>query len=124
MKVKVSESSGPVLDWMVAKAEERGPVWNMDSHGRTWHGWWLSKGGEYEVMPRYSTDWAQGGQILARERIATIPSKPNWVARIQNPGDPLGDWLQLVGPTPLIAALRCYAVSKLGEEVEVPDELC
>ena len=27
------------------------------------------------------------------------------------------------GPTPLIAAMRCYVISKLGEEVEVPDEL-
>ena len=27
------------------------------------------------------------------------------------------------GPTPLIAAMRCYVVSKLGEEVEVPDAL-
>ncbi len=27
------------------------------------------------------------------------------------------------GPTPLIAAMRCYVASKLGDEVEVPDEL-
>ena len=27
------------------------------------------------------------------------------------------------GPTILIAALRCYVASKLGDEVEVPDEL-
>jgi hypothetical protein len=27
------------------------------------------------------------------------------------------------GPTPLIAAMRCYVISKLGDEVEVPDEL-
>lgn len=26
------------------------------------------------------------------------------------------------GPTPLIAAMRCYVASKLGEEVEIPDE--
>lgn len=29
----------------------------------------------------------------------------------------------LYGPTPLIAAMRCYVASKLGEEVDVPDEL-
>jgi hypothetical protein len=28
-----------------------------------------------------------------------------------------------VGPTPLVAAMRCYVASKLGDEVEVPDEL-
>jgi hypothetical protein len=27
------------------------------------------------------------------------------------------------GPTPLIAAMRCYVASQLGDEVEVPDEL-
>ena len=27
------------------------------------------------------------------------------------------------GPTPLIAAMRSYVASKLGETVEVPDEL-
>lgn len=27
------------------------------------------------------------------------------------------------GPTPLIAAMRCYVASKLGEEVEIPDTL-
>jgi len=27
------------------------------------------------------------------------------------------------GPTPLIAAMRCYVLSKLGEEIEIPEEL-
>jgi hypothetical protein len=27
------------------------------------------------------------------------------------------------GPTPLIAAMRCYVASKLGDEVEIPAEL-
>jgi hypothetical protein len=27
------------------------------------------------------------------------------------------------GHTPLIAAMRCYVASKLGDEVEIPDEL-
>lgn len=27
------------------------------------------------------------------------------------------------GPTPLIAAMRCYVASKLGDEVDVPDEM-
>jgi hypothetical protein len=29
----------------------------------------------------------------------------------------------LDGPTPLIAAMRCYVASKLGDEVELPEEL-
>jgi hypothetical protein len=27
------------------------------------------------------------------------------------------------GPTPLIAAMRCYVASKFGDEVETPEEL-
>lgn len=27
------------------------------------------------------------------------------------------------GPTPLIAAMRCYVASNLGEEVEIPEEV-
>jgi hypothetical protein len=27
------------------------------------------------------------------------------------------------GPTPLVAAMRCYVASQLGDEVDVPDEL-
>ena len=29
----------------------------------------------------------------------------------------------LYGPTPLIAAMRCYVASKLGDEIEIPEEL-
>ena len=29
----------------------------------------------------------------------------------------------LIGPTPLVATMRCYVASKLGDEVDVPDEL-
>ena len=39
------------------------------------------------------------------------------------------DWMAYIrhdeeyfGPTPLIAAMRCYVASVLGDEVEVPDE--
>lgn len=35
------------------------------------------------------------------------------------------DWHKhyLCGPTPLIAAMRCFVASKLGDEVEIPEEL-
>ena len=29
----------------------------------------------------------------------------------------------MYGPTMLIAAMRCYVASKLGEEIDVPEEL-
>jgi hypothetical protein len=27
------------------------------------------------------------------------------------------------GPTPLIAAMRCYVASKLGDDINIPEEL-
>ena len=72
----------------------------------------------------YSTDWAQGGPIIEREGISIVL---DW--------DVVGEFLwgatrieqsvvsQAEGTTPLIAAMRCYVASKLGDEVEIPDEL-
>lgn len=44
-------------------------------------------------------------------------------------GEPCGEVYEMTesecsyGPTPLIAAMRCYVASKLGDEVEIPEEL-
>lgn len=64
-----------------------------------------------------STDWSQGGPIIERELIS-VSSQTNghsWAAK--------GAHNYSYGPTPLIAAMRCYVASKLGDEVDVPDEL-
>ena len=118
--VKVVEATERQLDWLVAYAQGRTPTLNMNSHGRVWHGWWLATGGEYERMPNYSNDWAQGGPILDRERITIrqCTDMPIIHAYMPHDGAPWG-----AGPTPLIAAMRCYVASKLGREVEVPEEL-
>lgn len=71
--------------------------------------------------PAYSTDWAQGGSIIEREGISTwVFDDVTWKA--QNPFASGVDQV-FEGPTPLIAAMRCFIASKLGDEVDVPDEL-
>jgi len=89
--LSVSELSGAALDWAVAKAS-----------------------GEYKPVsvPAYSTDWAQGGPIIERERIAVWGDNPFWEAERGSV------WCN--GPTPLIAAMRCYVASKLGDKIDVP----
>lgn len=62
-----------------------------------------------------STDWAQGGPIIERERIH-VYAGPQWTAGIK-PGQ------FVYGPTALIAAMRCFVASKLGNEVDVPEDL-
>lgn len=65
----------------------------------------------------YTTDWAQGGPIIERELIAVDWDHDTWNAA----KDSLNWYVS--GPTPLVAAMRCYVQSKLGDEVEIPEEL-
>jgi hypothetical protein len=77
---------------------------------------WVGKDSNIDYEP--STNWAQGGQIIERERITVEYSADpdTWCACI------MADQ-EVYGPTALIAAMRCYVASEMGEEVEVPDEL-
>jgi hypothetical protein len=98
MQIKVSELKERALDWAVTMAEN-----------------WA--GADFEVKP-YSTDWAQGGPIIEREGISIRQVLTDfWAAEVE-----AGDY-EHDGPTPLIAAMRCYVASKLGDEIEIPDEL-
>lgn len=82
----------------------------------------------------YSTNWAQGGPIIERERIAFDYHDCNpcdqedaahaRLSRARMKPDGTASWYaHKRGPTLLIAAMRCYVASKLGDTVEVPEEL-
>ena len=118
MKVKVSEASGVVLDWLVAKCE--GKVVNdaYRSHQGLIRGMWGA------VKLRYSTNWAQGGPIIERERIFVKPmlTRQSWRSYVV-PESGQGIRGSQYGDTPLIAAMRCYVASKLGDDIEIPKEL-
>lgn len=102
MKIKTSELTGSALDWAVAKCEGKLPA-SYDDWRQTW--------------PRYSTDPHHGHPIIERELIGTMPVSDAW----WRAGDV--DGANGFGPTMLIAAMRCYVSSRLGDTVEVPDEL-
>ena len=109
--MKTNELMGAALDWAVAEAEG---FFKNDMARIT--------DGKVDVFyfDGYapSIDWQQGGVIIARERIELMPtSHTEWDAYKQNQHIPN------TGATPLIAALRCYVASKLGDDVEVPTEL-
>jgi len=111
--MKTSELTGAALDWAVTKCE------GFD-HAVTSSEW---------GMWGWATDWAQGGPIIERECICIHQrmGETAWWADYANPQvkpDGTGHrFLFKQAPTPLIAAMRCYVASKLGDEVEVPDEL-
>lgn len=117
MKVKVNEASGPVLDWMVAKCEEA-------NVGEGYYTGIVLRDGEVKYAP--STDWAQGGPIIERECISVVIAGNGYcmaTMSYQNEDEDKDMDCEEHGPTPLVAAMRCFVVSRLGEEVEVPDEL-
>ena len=115
MKIKTSRVIGAALDWAVAKCEGTLGHYVQPNEKRGTSKW--------EITPstrRYSTDWAQGGPIIEREGIGfgfgVGIDSDQWEAGYTTPEE--------TGPTPLTAAMRCYVASKLGDEVDVPEELC
>jgi hypothetical protein len=82
---------------------------------------------EHEIrgVPRYSTNWSDGGpiiksQFLSLEFVGFNPEAKTddddeiWQATYTGNNGALVDGL---GPTPLIAAMRAYVASKFGDEV-------
>ena len=105
--MKTAELTGTALDWAVAKCEG---VINGDA---------LDVGFIREGGYTPSTDWAQGGEIIERECMQ-LWKGGEWCASLDQSFNPPEF---STGTTPLIAAMRCYVASKLGTEVEVPEEL-
>ena len=127
MKIKTSELIGPALDWAVAKCErlEIYQIWKNVINVTI---------ERHFISYAPSTSWAQGGPIIEREDIAvwrsTTPEQGKWAAaddRWMSLDVESVEFLNLPdpwhGPTTLIAAMRCYVASKLGDEVDVPKEL-
>lgn len=125
-RVKTADLTGAALDWAVAKCEgeKYGPPTfrvHQNSKGATVY---LNAGMQQSGIPyRPSTDWAQGGPIIERDGMHVDCLRqgkaPVWEAWPYASGT---KHIQQ-GPTPLIAAMRCFVASKLGDEVDVPEEL-
>lgn len=72
--------------------------------------------------PLFSTNWSQSGPIIEREEIGLAKSlRGVWTAIKYDEQHRVLAFED--GPTPLVAAMRCYVASKLGDEVELPEEL-
>ena len=121
MKIKTSELTAPALDWAVAKAAGYAII-DLDL---------LYDIKSYDKF-NPSTDWAQGGPIIEQEKITLMqdvhpeyPTEGIWEAECIGAldEDGYGDIHTARHERPLIAAMRCYVASKLGYEVEVPEEL-
>ena len=129
MKIKTADLIGPTLDFAVANREGEDVV-----------AWYTTDREAYFVVLAYafvdkermttypdpeetyypSSHWAQGGPIIDSSGICINSDVEgygeDWEAHM--PGQN-----SFSGPTPLIAAMRCYVASKLGDTVEIPEEL-
>lgn len=129
MKIKVSEATKIQIDWMVELA--KGTHWSAN-------GYFVFKfptGTErFDSRPAgsYTTDWSLAGPLIDREKLSLdmLCAPDEWRSALMEGDfyDDQGEWIEgssheQTGPTPLIAAMRCFVASKLGDEVEVPDEL-
>jgi hypothetical protein len=108
--MKVSELTGAALDWAVAKC-----IYEPDDvvicDGRVFAYDDATKG----FNP--STNWAQGGPIIEREKMTLEWTGEDWMAYIRHDEE-------YFGPTPLIAAMRCYvAVARWAMKLKCPKNL-
>ena len=124
MKIKAQDLSGEALNYAATLADKGNAsiaivggfgafrtYYRHDQHGSI-------------VYPNY-LNWSDAGPIIERERIELkIPEAKEfgqWMALIT---DASGDYIHRSGPTPLIAAMRCFVASKFGDELEILEELC
>ena len=109
MKIKTAELTGRALDWAVMRVKAGKPL-----HTRS----------PFLVAAKYSTEWECGGPIIEQEGISIAKDNGEkewaaWPPAFRRDGAEHFGY----GLTPLIAAMRCYVASKLGDEVEILPEL-
>lgn len=118
MKVNTQTLTGQALDWAVAKAV-----------GHTVHP--VRLGGYSDPTVTYlsssthdyfqpSTNWSQAGPLIEQHRISfdgSLAETEGWTACGENGN------AYATGPTPLVAAMRSLVLAKLGNSVEIPEEL-
>ena len=105
--MKTADLTGLALDWAVATAN--GDTFTLAHEDWDW----------------YSSSWEYGGPIIESRGMGL------WMYQWNEQGEPEDGWYAedkdgdhvRTGPTPLIAAMRCYVASKLGDEIDLPKEL-
>jgi hypothetical protein len=120
--MKTSELTGAALDWAVAQAEDFD--WYIEVKPTAYgpKPFVFEEHGEVSFKFQPSSNWSQGGPIIEREKLDL-----EWIGADRCRAT--YDWLdesfhEGFGPTPLIAAMRCYCCAKLGDEIDIPEELC
>lgn len=119
------------LNFAVAKALGLKGYHNCHLNGNLMRGYWFSGLSSdpncwtHIDQLNYTSNWGRVGPIVDREDISIIDKRFL--------GHPERKWMAYqygglmhesqFGPTHMVAAMRCYVFSKLGDFVEIPEEL-
>lgn len=124
--IKVSETDGVILDFLVAKcvAASNGKSYVVTPRGKLFINDPTRNKSKQLHWYSPSTDPYQAYPIIDKENISTffMHTTERWKASMYIQDGDTVFW-GATGNTPLLAAMRCYVISKLGEEVEVSEEL-
>jgi hypothetical protein len=122
--MRTSELTGAALDWAVCEATGFFKGYTQFRSGKNFL---KVYGVARNTHLHPSSNWAQGGPIIEREEIGVqcIPAgtRKGWWALVTSRFHDRSSPDEMRGDTPLIAAMRCYVASKLGEDVSIPEEL-
>lgn len=116
---KTAELEGALLDAAVAKAEGHAVRLETAPFAGGWMEQWPK--GNWEWIRHPATHWNRAGPLIERDLIELSNEGATWHAELEHLAR--ADGVQrtfATGPTPLIAAMRAYVASKLGETVELP----
>lgn len=139
-KVSVFGLKGAALDWAVAAAqneqykEDRLVKWSREEPTLPAKIEREKSLGSYTYhLYSPSTDWNCGGEIIVENGVSVShrDNSPSiWDAIIKPdfyssgiPNSGVKKEVIASGPTPLIAAMRCYVISVLSDEIVIPDDL-
>ena len=136
MKIKTSELIGTPLNWAIAQCENRIIVAELGGallvNARDENGEELDEDLGFNYIYAPSANWLHAGPIMEREDISfrkyhnpDSPEHGTYYAMICRDSGSVVRWHKnraSQGPTPLIAAMRCYVASKLGNTVGIPDQ--
>lgn len=142
-KIKTENLIGKALDFAVFIAEGFS-YWNYkDAKFDVWEGytdWVLDNDGalkKFRFDESYSragawrpeqywapsVEWDQGGPFIEKYGFCLLSFGLGDSAWSANASHGRTAAIRIYGPTPLVAAMRCYVASKLGDEVDIP-EIC
>jgi hypothetical protein len=130
--VNVELLSGPALDWAVARSFgwvdfpsdsiEQGNYWHLDAE-KAPYGRRL-----YKDDWKPSSDWGQAGRIIQDKGITLVArtdfatgTPDYWATMDRYDGQNADERTGVDGPTPIVAAMRCFVASELGYKIEIPD---